>query len=79
MRYIYKSRNLKITNTMSNLESSYIKILSVLQQLNQQSNFLNQIRIPKLSNIEVIALILTAEYVSIDSERELFRRLPITL
>jgi hypothetical protein len=61
---------------MSNLESSYIKILSVLQQLNSESNFLNQIRIPKLSDIEVIALILTAEYLNIDSERDLFRRLP---
>lgn len=79
MRYIYKSLNIKITNTMSNLECSYIKILSVLQQLIEQSNFLNQVRIPKLSDIEVIALILTAEYLNIDSERELFRRLPATL
>ncbi|MCX7545237.1 IS982 family transposase [Marinicella gelatinilytica] len=64
---------------MSNLECSYIKILSVLQQLIEQSNFLNQIRIPKLSDIEVIALALTAEYLNIDSERELFRRLPASL
>ena len=76
MRYINKSQNFKITNTMSNLESSYIKILSVLQLLNPKSNFLNQIRTPKLSDIEVITLILTAEYLNIDSERELFRRLP---
>src|SRR5690606_32984969 len=69
----------KITNTMSNLECSYIKILSVLQQLIKQSNFLNQIRVPKLSDIEVIALVLTAEYLNIDSERELFRRLPASL
>lgn len=61
---------------MSNLERSYTKILSVLQQLNHQSNFLEQIRIPKLSDLEVIALILTAEYLNVDSERELFRRLP---
>lgn len=64
---------------MSNLESSYTKILSVLQQLNNESNFLKQIRIPKLSDIELIALSLTAEYLNIDSERELFRRLPQTL
>jgi len=64
---------------MSNLESSYTKILTVLQQLNQQTNFLNQIRIPKLSDIELIALSLTAEYLNIDSERELFRRLPKAL
>jgi|GEM_PF-2725910 len=72
-------RNFKITNTMSNLECNYIKILSVLQQLIKQSNFLNQIRVPKLSDIEVIALVLTAEYLNIDSERELFRRLPASL
>ncbi len=40
---------------MSNLRSSYTKILSVLQQLNKQS------------------------YLNIDSERELFRRLPSSL
>ncbi len=64
---------------MSNLHRSYTKILSVLQQLIQQTNFLNQIRKPKLSDIEVISLVLTAEYLNIDSERELFRRLPDTL
>ena len=64
---------------MSNLECSYNKILSVLQQLNSESNFLNQIRTPKLSDIKVISLILTAEFLNIDSERELFRRLPPTL
>lgn len=61
---------------MSNLESSYTKILSVLQQLNHQNHFIKQIRTPKLSDIEVVALTLTAEYLNIDSERELFRRLP---
>ena len=61
---------------MSNLECSYTKILSVLQQLNDESNFLNQIRIPKLSDIKLISLILTAEYLNIDSERDLFRKLP---
>jgi len=64
---------------MSNLESSYTKILSVLQQLNNESNFLNQRRTPKLSDIELIALVITADYLGVDSERELFRRLPDTL
>lgn len=61
---------------MSNLHRSYTKILSVLQQLIQESSFVNQIRKPKLTDIEVISLVLTAEYLNIDSERELFRRLP---
>lgn len=39
-------------------------------------NFLNQIRKPKLSDIELIAIDLTAEYMSIDSEYQLFRSLP---
>ncbi len=66
----------KITNTMSNLESSYNKILGTLHQVESKENFLNQIRKPKLSDIELIALNLTSEYLGVDSEYELFRRLP---
>jgi len=61
---------------MSNLESSYTKILNTLHQVEAHKNFLNQIRVPKMSDIEVIALNITSEYLGIDSERELFRRLP---
>ena len=42
-------------------------------------NFLNQIRKPKLSDIELIAIDLTSEYMSIDSEYQLFRVLPSCL
>lgn len=42
-------------------------------------NFLNQIRKPKLSDIELIALDLTSEYMGIDSERDLFRKIPLHL
>lgn len=42
-------------------------------------NFLNQIRKPKLSDIELIAINLTSEFLGIDSERDLFRKLPIDL
>ncbi|MDR2037358.1 MAG: IS982 family transposase [Bacteroidales bacterium] len=38
-------------------------------------NFLNQIRKPKLSDIELIAIDLTSEYMSIDSEYQLFSTL----
>lgn len=42
-------------------------------------NFLNQIRKPKLSDIELITIDLTSEYMSIDSEDQLFRLSPPTL
>jgi len=42
-------------------------------------NLLNQIRKPKLSDIELIAIDLTSEYMSIDSEYQLFRVLPSCL
>jgi len=61
---------------MSNLESSYNKILAALHQVESKVSFLKQIRKPKLSDIELIALNLTSEYLGIDSEYELFRRLP---
>ncbi|MEZ5472841.1 MAG: IS982 family transposase [Marinicella sp.] len=60
---------------MSNLERSYTRILSHLQLLTSKSNFLNQRRQPQLSDIELIALVIVSEYLGIDSERELFRRL----
>lgn len=61
---------------MNNLKQSYEVILTVLRKFEVQDNFLNQIRRPKLSDIELIALVLTAEYLSIDSEYQLFRMLP---
>lgn len=61
---------------MSNLESSYTKILNTLHQVEPQKNFLNQIRTPKLSDIELIAINITSEYLGIDSERDLFNKLP---
>ena len=53
---------------MSNLEKNYAKILETLHQVEPQKNFLNQIRTPKLSDIELIALNITSEYMGIDSE-----------
>ena len=53
---------------MNNLKQSYEVILTVLRKVEQKDNFLSQIRAPKLSDIELIALVLTAEYLSIDSE-----------
>ncbi len=61
---------------MNNFQASYKKILEVLQSITEKENFLQQIRRPKLSDIEIIAMNLTAEYLSIDSECQLFRILP---
>jgi Transposase DDE domain len=67
------------TNVMSNLGSSYSKILSLLHELENRDNYLNQIRTPKLSDKQLIALTFAAESLGLDSERHLFRQLPSTL
>lgn len=64
---------------MSNLSDSYSKVLQLLHELEPMDNFLNQIRIPKLSDKQVIALALAAESLGLDSERYLFKHLPTTL
>ena len=61
---------------MNNFSANYGKILETLQQIENKMNFLNQIRQPRLSDIELIAIDLTSEYMSIDSEYQLFRILP---
>lgn len=61
---------------MNNFIANYKKILETLQQIESKMNFLNQKRTPKLSDIELIAIDLTSEYMGIDSEYQLFRCLP---
>jgi len=53
--------------------------LDILEQLDTKKNFLNQIRKPKLTDIELIAIDITAEYMSIESEYQFFRKLPMEL
>lgn len=64
---------------MSNLLDSYTKILGLLHELEPNDYFLNQIRVPKLTDKQLIALNLAAESLGIDSERYLFKRLPLSL
>ncbi|WP_419802827.1 IS982 family transposase [Mucilaginibacter sp.] len=65
---------------MPNFRVNYDKILEVLKGLGFPSeSFLHQIRKPKLSDLGVIALTFTAEYMSIDSEHQLFWILPFDL
>jgi len=64
---------------MNNFESNYDKILEILKLITTKESFLTQIRKPKLKDIELIAMNLTSEYMSIDSECQLFRILPEVL
>ena len=64
---------------MNNFTTKYEKILDLLKQFETKNNFLNQIRIPRLSDIELIAIDLTAESLSIDSEYQLFRVIPVSI
>jgi len=62
---------------MHNFRVNYDKILEVLKGLGfEKEKFLQQIRKPKLSDLSLMALTLTSEYMSIDSEHQLFRVLP---
>lgn len=61
---------------MSNLQSVYSKILTLLHEVEAKDNFLNQRKLPKLTDKKVIALSLAAETLGIDSERFLFQQLP---
>jgi hypothetical protein len=58
---------------MNNFIQNYEIILKNLQDLSIDSQCFVQIRKPKLSNLELIAMNITAEYMSIDSECQLFR------
>ncbi len=61
---------------MHNFKANYDKILEVLNKIGSKSSYRHQIRTPKLSDKELIAMSLTAEYLGIDSECQLFRLLP---
>lgn len=64
---------------MNNFTRNYKKILETLQSVENRMNFLNQKRKPQLPGIELIAIDLTSEFFGVDSERDLFRKLPDNL
>ena len=70
---------IKRINTMNNFEANYKKILEILNRITKKKSFLKQKRKPKLKDIELIAMNLTAEYMGIDSECQLFRDIPSCL
>lgn len=63
---------------MSNFEASYKIILKELREISKSDNFYFKPIMPKLSDIEVISLIISAEFKSIDSEYQLFKELKST-
>ena len=61
---------------MNNLNANYERILEVLQKISAKQLLHYQRRAPKMSDLELIGLSLTAEFMGIDSENDLFRKLP---
>lgn len=61
---------------MNNLNANYERILEVLRKISKDQLLAYQRRQPKLSDLELISLSLTAEFLGIDSENDLFRKLP---
>ncbi len=60
---------------MNNLDAIYDFILNELRKLTIKENFYFKPIKPKLSDLELIAINISAEYVSIDSEYQLFRHI----
>jgi len=58
---------------MNNLVQSYKIILDKLTETCSHIESFSQVRQPKLSNLEIVALNITAEYMSYNSELQLFR------
>ncbi|QIY84042.1 IS982 family transposase [Chryseobacterium sp. NEB161] len=64
---------------MNNLSANYERILEVLRKISNENLLSYQRRVPKMKDLELISLALTAEYMRIDSENHLFRQLPKTI
>jgi len=64
---------------MNNLSANYERIFKVLKTISKEQLLTYQRRQPKLNDLELIGLGLTAEYMGIDGENNLFRQLPDTI
>lgn len=64
---------------MNNLNANYERILEVLRKISKDNLLSYQRRAPKLKDLELISLTLTAECMGIDSENHLFRQIPETI
>ena len=64
------------TISMSNIVKNYLRVLEVISSLNCELIYKSGVgRKQKMSDLEVVALSLTAEFMSIDSENSLFKQL----
>ena len=64
---------------MNNLQANYERILEVLRKISGENLLSYQRRVPKLKDLELIIVVLTAKFMGIDSENHLFRHIPDTL
>lgn len=63
---------------MSNIVKNYLRVLEVISSLNFDLDYKSGVgRKSKMSDLEVVALSLTAEFMSIDSENSLFKQLSL--
>lgn len=76
MLLIFSGVLLDSTAVMNNFYASYKRILRVLQTISEKQLLAYQRRTLKWSNLELLAVNLTAEYISVDSENNWFRKLP---
>ena len=61
---------------MSNIVKNYLRVLEVISSLNYELIYKSGVgRKQKMSDLEVVALSLTAEFMSIDSENSLFKQI----
>jgi hypothetical protein len=61
---------------MNNLIANYERILEVLRKILPDTLLSYQRRTPRLKDLELISLVLMAEFMGLDSENHLFRNLP---
>lgn len=61
---------------MHNFEEIYERILEILKDISSEQLQPYQRRRPKMSDLELVALSLSSEYLGVDSEHDLFRKLP---
>lgn len=66
----------EVKNILSKIIKNYLRVLEVISSLNCELEFKSDVgRKQKMSDLEVIALSLTAEFMSIDSENSLFKQI----
>ena len=61
---------------MLKIVKNYFRVLEVISSLNCELEYISDVgRKQKMSDLEVVALSLTAEFMSIDSENSLFKEI----